>query len=182
MLDDPTLSISRPDPAEAANARFVDRLVTIVNAAYAIGEQGMWTRGTVRVTADELRGLLRASELLVATVGERPVGCLHVHRLDDAVWGFGMLAAEPHAQGTGIGRGLVTAAERIAREAGATEMQLELLVPTGHRQESKVRLAEWYGRAGYRKVASRSFADDYPELAAPLAVPCDYQLWRKPLA
>jgi GNAT superfamily N-acetyltransferase len=92
-----------------------------------------------------------------------------------------MLAAARSAHGTGIGRRLVASVEAAAREAGASEMQLELLVPTEGVQESKAVLAGWYSRAGYRRVSSKTMAEDYPELAVSLAISCDYQIWRKRL-
>jgi GNAT superfamily N-acetyltransferase len=177
-----TLVTGLLDAGAAEDEALVGRLVEVVNAAYAVGEAGMWVAGTRRVRDEELRGLVRASEIVVARVGDRVVGCVRVHPLSETAWGFGMLAADPSARGTGVGRALVAAAEERARTAGAAEMQLELLVPTGRVQESKVRLAEWYSRAGYRVVAGRDFAEDFPELATSLAVACDYQIWRKPLS
>ncbi|GLK17283.1 GNAT family N-acetyltransferase [Herbiconiux flava] len=179
--DSGALSIELLPPEAADDEALVGRLVAIVNAAYAVGEAGMWVAGTSRVGAEEMRGLIRASEIVVARVGERPTGCVRVHRLDETTWGFGMLAAARDAHGRGIGRALVAAAEEVARSAGAAEMQLELLVPSVGVQESKVRLAAWYARAGYRRTASKPMAEDYPELADSLAAPCDYQIWRKPL-
>lgn len=179
--DSRALSVALLPPEAAGDETLVGRLVEIVNAAYAVGEAGMWVAGTRRVGVEELRGLIRASEIVVARVGDRVVGCVRVHPLSETAWGFGMLAADPSARGTGVGRALVAAAEERARTAGAAEMQLELLVPSDRVQESKVRLAEWYSRAGYRVVAGRDFAEDFPELAASLAVACDYQIWRKPL-
>jgi GNAT superfamily N-acetyltransferase len=176
------LSITMLPPEGAEDEALVGRLVEIVNAAYAVGEAGMWVAGTSRVGDEELRGLIRASEIVVARVGDRVVGCVRVHRLSKTVWGFGMLAAARDAHGTGVGRTLVAAAEQLARSARASEMQLELLVPGDRVQESKVRLAAWYSRAGYRTVDRRDFAEDFPELATSLAVACDYQIWRKPLS
>ncbi|MBF4571193.1 GNAT family N-acetyltransferase [Herbiconiux sp. VKM Ac-1786] len=177
-----TLVTDLLDPGVVEDAALVERLVEIVNHAYAVGEAGMWVAGTKRVGVEELRGLIRASEIVAARVDDRVVGCVRVHRLDEAVWGFGMLAADSSVHGTGVGRALVAAAEEHARSAGAAEMQLELLVPGDRVQESKVRLADWYSRAGYRAVDSRDFAEDFPDLATSLAVACDYQIWRKPLS
>lgn len=177
-----TVTIALLEPSRATDAAIVDELVEIVNTAYAVGEAGMWVDGTSRITAEGLRDLIRASEIMVALDGSRAVGCVRLHRIDESTWGFGMLAAARSAHGTGIGRRLVESVEAAAREAGASEMQLELLVPTEGVQESKAVLADWYSRAGYRRVSSKPMAEDYPELAVSLAIACDYQIWRKPLA
>lgn len=76
------------------------------------------------------------------TARRAPVGCVRLHRIDETTWGFGMLAAAHSARGTGIGRRLVASAEAAAREASASEMQLELLVPISSAQKSKVVLAK----------------------------------------
>lgn len=157
------------------------RLTALVNAAYAIGEAGMWRAGVVRVQPAEIGALIRGGRLLALETDGRIDGCVSARDLGDDVWGFGMLAVDPGRQGGGGGRALVDAAEDRARRHGARTMQLELLVPLHGEQESKRRLAAWYAARGYSRVADGDLEHDHPELTAQLAVPCRYAVWQKPL-
>ena len=175
-------SVAVPAPTAADDAALVERLASIVNAAYAIGEAGMWRPGTPRVEAARVRDDLRAGRLLVAGRARGPVGVVRVPPLGPGTWGFGMLAVDPDAQGGRLGAALVAAAEALAGAAGAATMQLELLVPIGREQPSKERLRAWYSRLGYRRVGEGSIAEDHPELADALAEPCAYEVWQRALA
>jgi GNAT superfamily N-acetyltransferase len=106
---------------------------------------------------------------------------VRLRRLDESTGEFGMLAADPARRGVGIGRELVRFAERTSRDTGCREMQLELLVPREWTHPSKVFLAEWYGRLGYRVTHHVDLAGDYPHLAPLLATPCDLFVYRKEL-
>ena len=64
-----------------------------------------------------------------------------------------MLVANPEFKGCGVGSKLVDFAENQARKAGASKMQLELLVPTEVENNDKVFLHDWYSRIGYQKIA-----------------------------
>jgi GNAT superfamily N-acetyltransferase len=174
-------SIAVPAPTAADDAALIERLASIVNAAYAIGEAGMWRPGTPRVEAAQLRDDLRAGRLLVASAEGGPIGVVRVQPIGPDVWGFGMLAVDPEAQGGRLGAALVAAAEAHAGAAGAATMQLELLVPIGREQPSKERLRAWYSRLGYRRVGEGSIAEDHPELADALAEPCAYEVWQRSL-
>ncbi|RIX28548.1 GNAT family N-acetyltransferase [Amnibacterium setariae] len=178
----PAPTIAVPDPTAADDEALVARLASVVNAAYAIGEAGMWRPGTPRVDAAQLREDLRAGRLLVARAADGLVGVVRVQALGPDRWGFGMLAVDPAAQGGHLGAALVGAAEAHVGAAGATTMQLELLVPIGREQPSKERLRAWYSRLGYRRVGEGSITEDHPELADALAEPCAYEVWQRALA
>ena len=175
------LTTEHLSPERADDAHLVRALSRIVNAAYAVGEAGMWAPGAARVADHELQELVAAAEVVGAWRGSRVVGCVRVHPVGEKTWSFGMLATDPEAQGAGIGRSLVLEAEAVTRAAGARVIQLEMLVPTEHPLESKVALAQWYSRLGYRKVDVRQLQDDYPGLVDKLVLRCEYQIWQKPL-
>lgn len=177
-----SITIRPAGPATAADAAGCARVADFTNAAYAIGEAGMWRAGTARTTPAEIAALAAGDELLVAEADGAPVGCVRVRPLDGATWGLGMLAVDPGVQGGGAGGALIDAAEQAALAAGAAEMQLELLVPTGARQASKVRLEGWYAARGYRRTSRDRLEDHHPELVPLLAVACTYDVWRKPLS
>jgi Acetyltransferase (GNAT) family len=92
-----------------------------------------------------------------------------------------MLVAAPDHRGTGVGRALLDFVERTGFERGMRAMQLELLVPRGWSHPSKESLRAWYGRRGYRIVGTGRLDDAYPQLAPPLATPCDFEIHHKPL-
>ncbi|WP_084000505.1 GNAT family N-acetyltransferase [Actinomadura kijaniata] len=170
----PRVEIPR-DPAVAAE------VAALVNRVYAVAEEGLWRAGAARTTPPEVAGLIRQGEIVVARLDGRIVGCVRVQALDERVGEFGMLAADPAHRGHGIGRRLVDFAERLSRERGLTTMRLELLVPTRRPHPGKRALHAWYTRLGYRVIRNGAIEEQYPELAALLAVPCDYVIYHKDL-
>ncbi|WIX89080.1 GNAT family N-acetyltransferase [Amycolatopsis sp. DG1A-15b] len=165
----------------SAGAAVIERVTGLVNQVYAESEKGLWQGSTDRTSADEITGFVRAGEIAVASVDGDFAGSVRIQRLDDATGEFGMLAADPARRGLGVGRELVRFAERVSRDAGCREMQLELLVPRTWTHPSKQFLAEWYGRLGYRVTHRADLAEDYPHLAPSLATPCDFLIYRKDL-
>ena len=114
-------------------------------------------------------------------VDGRIVGCVRVQRLDAGTGEFGMLTADPAHRGIGIGGELIEFAERACRDAGLATMQLELLVPREWSHPTKVFLAAWYERLGYRVARTGTIDEAYPDLAPLLATPCDFVIYRKDL-
>ena len=168
-------------PGAADDAALVSRLCALVNSAYALGELGLWRDGAVRVGASELAGLIRAGEVATALLDGTTAGCVRIRRLDADTGELGMLAAGTEHRGGGIGRGLVSFAERLSAARGLATMQLELLVPTGWAHPDKERLHAWYTRRGYRQVRVGSLAEDYPHLVPLLATPCRLRVYQRPL-
>lgn len=167
--------------AAAEDASVVASLTDLINAVYAVAEDGLWTDGTTRTTAGEVAGFIQAGEIAVAVQGEHLCGCVRVRRLDFEVSEFGMLAVAPSHRSTGIGRELVRFAEHISRDAGRGTMQLELLVPRDWKHPSKEFLAGWYARLGYETVRTGSTEEFYPDLSPLLATPCDFIVYCKDL-
>ncbi|HEY3708885.1 MAG TPA: GNAT family N-acetyltransferase [Amycolatopsis sp.] len=168
-------------PSAAEDEGLVGAVTALVNEVYAIAEKGLWAGQADRTTAAEVTGLVRAGEIAVARLGGRIVGSVRIHRLEDGAGEFGLLAAAPDVRGAGIGRALVRFAEQSCHAGKCAEMQLELLVPRGWTHPSKEFLAGWYGRLGYRVVATSTIEQAYPHLAPLLATPCDFLVYRKDL-
>ncbi len=104
--------------------------------------------------ASAIQGLLRRPErgrILVALEGGRPVGVAAfsfawpLEYADRSAW-LEELYVEPAARGRGIGTRLLRAALRVAAEAGATVVDLE--VEADHQ-----RAARLYAREGFRSLA-----------------------------
>jgi GNAT superfamily N-acetyltransferase len=176
-----SLEIELLAAAAGGDAAFVEHLTRLINEVYAVAEEGMWVDGATRTTPSEVEELTRAGEIAVARLGGRVVGCIRVQGLDLETGEFGMLAADFAHRSVGVGRDLVSFAERTAREGGRGTMQLELLVPREWKHPSKVFLDKWYTRIGYRIVRTGTIDEAYPDLAPLLATPCDFVIYRKAL-
>ena len=169
-------------PAEAGDEVLVEELVRIVNEAYAVGEAGLWLDGTTRTGPDEIAEAIRNRRMLAATREGRLVGCAHVRPLDAGTADLGLISTAPDQWGSGVGRELVRSAEELMRSQGVTTMQLELLVPKGWVHPEKDRLHSWYTRLGYRVVRSAPYEEVPAPPASQLAAPCEFLIFRKPLA
>lgn len=84
-------------------------------------------------------------QMLVASVGGEPVGCVGLRRIDDRTAELKRMYVRPHARGRGIARALLAACEREAIELGYQLMWLE----TGTMQPEAVTL---YLTSGYEPV------------------------------
>jgi GNAT superfamily N-acetyltransferase len=169
------ISFASPHPA------LVAELTDLVNRVYADAEKGLWTEGTTRTTETEMTGLAEAGEIAIARSDGRLVGVVRVQRLATGEGEFGMLVAAPDVRGLGVGRDLVSFAERWGRDRGLDTMQLELLVPRTWTHPVKEFLRQWYTRIGYRAVRTDRLETDYPWLVPQLATPCDFVVHHKPL-
>lgn len=156
-------------------------VASLVNEVYAVAEKGLWVEGTARTTTEEISELIAVGQIALAQLEECIVGCVRIQVLDEDRGEFGMLVTAPSHRGLGIGRELVSFAERQCAERGMRAVQLELLVPQRWMHPTKEFLHSWYTRIGYRVVGHGRLAEDYPRLAPLLATACDYRIYEKPL-
>jgi GNAT superfamily N-acetyltransferase len=169
-------------PDAAADTLLVEEVARVINEAYAVGEAGLWLDGAIRTDPGEVAELIRSGGMVAATVEDRLVGCAYVRPLDAGAADLGLISVAPDQWGNGVGRELVRSAEELMRSRGVTTMQLELLVPKGWVHRNKERLHGWYTRLGYRVVRSAPFEQVAAHLAPQLATPCEFLIFRKPLA
>jgi GNAT superfamily N-acetyltransferase len=160
----------------------IQRLSALINEVYDEAEAGMWKRKGTRTNPAEVERLLRDQALILAEIDGVVVGSVNVKRMNDGVGEFGMLVADFHHRGKGIGSALVERAENWARDLESHTMRLELLTPRKWAQPSKEFLKVWYTRIGYRPQATEPFERLHPELVPELATECDFTVWHKPLA
>ena len=108
---------------ERASADDVSELVRVINAAYEV--EKFFIAGD-RTDEDAVRRMLRSGVFLTirddADAG-RLIGCVYVEIRGERGY-FGLLAVDPSAQGRGLGRTLVEAAEDHARNAGCSHMDI----------------------------------------------------------
>ncbi|HEX2360173.1 MAG TPA: GNAT family N-acetyltransferase [Solirubrobacterales bacterium] len=166
---------------EARDEVLVEELVRVINAAYAIGEAGLWLEGWTRTEPGEIAGAIRSGGMLAAALEGRVVGGAYLRPLDPGTADLSLVSAAPDQWGRGVGRELVRSAEELVRSQGVTTMQLELLVPKGWLHPEKERLRSWYTRLGYRVVRTAPFEEVAAHLAPHLAVPCEFLIFRKRL-
>ncbi|MGC0251968.1 GNAT family N-acetyltransferase [Pseudactinotalea sp. Z1748] len=184
-----TSSAPRPDvlirplvPAEARDRGLVQAVTALTNQVYAEAEAGFWRQGATRTDAGQVTTAIAAGSLVVAQPvdGGRIVAAVH-SSTQGQVASFAMLAVAPTARGVGLGRRLVQTVEHLARESGATSMQIEVLTPTDRPHAGKAELGRWYERLGYARSGEVEVTARYPGLAERLATPCRLHLYRKAL-
>jgi ribosomal protein S18 acetylase RimI-like enzyme len=134
-----------------------DALVALVESAY----RGDSSRAGWTTEADILEGqrtdpegvleVIKSpdSRLLTVERDGRIVACCQLeHRGDHAY--FGMFAVSPALQGAGLGKVIITEAERQARTAwGVREMHMTVI-------SVREDLVAWYERRGYRRTGRTS--------------------------
>jgi GNAT superfamily N-acetyltransferase len=179
--DERTAEVTLLAPGEAGDEALVAELARIINAAYAVGEAGLWLDCTTRTGPGEIADAVRSGGMLAATLDGRLVGCAYVRPLDADTADLGLISTTPDQWGRGVGGELVRAAEELTRSRGMTMMQLELLVRKGSAHPAKDRLRDWYTRLGYRVIRSAPFEQIAAHLAPRLAAPCEFLIFRKRL-
>lgn len=150
----------RPDALVIEEASPCDAvaLARLINSAYRVED---FFKAADRTTLDEVRQLLERETFLVAREADGSIaGCVRV-AAEPPEGHFGMLAVDPAAQGCGLGRRLVAAAEARARAAGCLRMSLEVASP-------RTELPAYYARLGYRVTGAKPWpAEALHELKAP---------------
>ena len=153
---------------------FLDKLVSIVNHAYVIGEHSMWIEN-VRTDCKDLEQKLE-SEVIILLVKtnynsnqEIELGNIIVDEnsiigqilcdtkfdIRNKMAEFGMFAIHEKYQQLGLGNFLVKAAEERAKMCGCKKLQCEVLSPVEFEHDVKKRLSQWYQKLGYKKEIER---------------------------
>lgn len=176
----PSRSIRLLPPTAAGDSDLVHLVTALTNDVYAAAEVGMWQPGTPRTDHDEIAAAMGAGEILAAYADDRLVGVVRTAVADGVGW-LGMLAVSSGVRGAGIGRGLIDAAEELARDAAATVMQIEVLTPLDGSNASKAELDRWYRRLGYEHIRDDDLAAHHATLGALLATPSVLRVYEKSL-
>lgn len=98
-----------------------------------------------RTDLETLRAIVEnsAQRLLIAEQDETITGCVHVSDQGKGLAYLGLLAVDPSLQAGGIGKKLLEAAERVARNVfDAKRMEMTVI-------DSREELIAWYRRRGY---------------------------------
>ncbi|MFD5569058.1 GNAT family N-acetyltransferase [Streptomyces cadmiisoli] len=131
----------------------VETLVALIESAYRgdSSRAGWTTEADIlqgqRTDPEGVRAVIKASDSRLLTVerdAEVVACCQLEHRGDHAY--FGMFAVSPLLQGAGLGKVIITEAERQARSVwGATQMHMTVI-------SVREDLIAWYERRGYRRT------------------------------
>ena len=105
------------------------------------------------------------------------MGCCQLESRPDATAYLGLFAVAPPRQGDGLGRAIVTEAERVAR----VELGAERMVMTVIRQRTD--LIAWYERLGYRRTGeTQPFPYGDERFGLPTRPDLEFVVLAKPLA
>lgn len=162
----------------------LNRTHALLVHAYAITEKEMWGDNYSRLSLEEFKVLIAANEVYLARLEKEIVGSIHVSRLDDESFGFGLLSADFERKGLGIGRKLIEKVEKHAVSKNAKFMKIEILRPSNVDLPQKIQLDEWYRRQGYIFLNSMSFEERKPtkaEKALALITPSQFDCYEKVL-
>ena len=140
----------------------IHRLLPLVNSAYR-GEEAKkgWTHeadlieGEKRTDENSLKALIQNPRAVILKYeeGSTIVGCVYLEKQVDVLY-LGMLSVFPMAQGQGIGKKLLEAADRHAAEQGCSSIEMNVI---SEREE----LISWYERNGYYRTSqTRPFHND----------------------
>ena len=156
-----------PDTAPIREAVAADApaLVDLINAAFAV-EWAFINRE--RTSADEIRGLLAKGTFLVVDGSPADVrACVYLERRGTRVY-LGMLAVHPTQQKRGLGRRLMTDAERRCRAWGCAGIDIRIV-------NRRTELPAIYAQIGFVDRGTEPFEDPL------LTKPCHFILMSKDL-
>jgi ribosomal protein S18 acetylase RimI-like enzyme len=148
---------------QVAQASELPEIAALVNSVY----RGNSSRAGWTTEADFFEGARTSAENLAHDLSAGPgrmfltfreqanaplVGCVYLQTgygpSEEACY-LGMLSVDATAQAKGLGRLVMGAAEKKARELGSTHMVLRVLSP-------RAELMAWYERRGYRRTGEVS--------------------------
>ena len=134
-------------PIRIATAADRDRIIPVVNAAFAV-EDFFDVPRTDERDMDQL--LERGAFLILEDDARRVLASIYVELRAERGY-FGMLAVDPGQQGLGLGRLLVQAAESYCRNRGCRHMDIAVLSP-------RAEIVPFYNKLGYVETAREPFA------------------------
>ena len=172
------LAVRRATEADA------ETLVALVNSAYrGDSSKAGWTTeaellGGQRIDLEKMREVIAGAEsvVLVHDAGREPLACILVERTGDEAY-VGMLTVRPTLQRSGLGRGLLGAAERWAQDHwGARAIHGTVICPAPE-------LIAYYERYGFQRTGERKpFPYGDERFGVPKRDDLEFEVLRKELA
>jgi ribosomal protein S18 acetylase RimI-like enzyme len=137
----------RSTPIRIATTADRDRIIPVVNAAFAV-EDFFDVPRTDKREMDQL--LERGTFLILEDDARRVLASIYVELRGERAY-FGMLAVDPAHQGLGFGRMLAQAAESHCRDRGCRHIDIAVLSP-------RAEIVPFYNKLGYVETAREPFA------------------------
>ncbi|WFE30504.1 GNAT family N-acetyltransferase [Solwaraspora sp. WMMD791] len=141
MFTASAVTIAAVDPATDAARWAVDAYHRTLDERF---DGGFRPERSLPAADDALRP--PSGQFLLATLKDRPVGCVGVTKVDGAAAAIRRLWVSPELRGLGVGRRLIDAAEEAAASLGASIVRLET-------NKSLTEAIGLYRAAGYDEVA-----------------------------
>lgn len=139
-----------------------EALVELVNSAYrGEGSKKGWTTeadiidGNLRIDQQAIHDMLQkpGAVILTCKADNDLYGCVYLNEDGKGLY-LGMLSVSPDAQGSGIGKKLLQAAEQHAAKFDYTYIRMTVI-------DIRHELIAWYERHGYKRTGERKpFPDD----------------------
>lgn len=148
--------------AKTATKPQINKGYEILIHAYAVTEIEIWGENYSRISFHDFKQLCSEGSIYFAEMDNEIVGCISINKLSKNRYTFGLLAGDFTKKGQGIGRALIDTAEAIAREEGAGEMHIEVLVPDDSLPPFKKHIISYYEKLGYQKTRKASFLELKP--------------------
>lgn len=136
----------------------IEKLVTLINAAFVVEQVAIEGDRIDRMGVQKYRG---AGRFFVMENAGSLLGCVYVEKRGPRGY-LGLLAVHPAQQGRGIGRTLMSEAERYFRDAGCNAVDLRVI-------SARAKLVAFYEKLGFAVQGTSPMPD-----TAPLKIPCHY--------
>ena len=142
-----------------------ERLAALISAAYRVED---FFKVGDRIDVAGVLEKMTHGRFLVLRDGEALAGSVYVE-MHGARGYFGLLSIDPARQKQGLGTRLIRIAEDACRDAGCTEMELEVV-------NLRTELPPYYRKFGYEEHGTRPFPDTERS-----TLPCHFIVMRKSL-
>jgi N-acetylglutamate synthase-like GNAT family acetyltransferase len=139
-----------PFPTRLATEADVDRLIELVNSAFAVET---FLEGT-RTDEGRLRAMMTKGSILIAEEAGQFAGCVYAESRGRRGY-LGQLAVAPARQGTGLSRRILAAAEEHLRSLGCEAVDIAVL-------SQRAELVPIYRRLGYAETGTGEFVSTQP--------------------
>ena len=169
---------------ESLDEQTLSQVYAILIHAYAETEVEIWGQNHIRISKQKFTTLIERNEIFGAFIENQPVGSVRLFKKTSETFSFGLLSADLNMQGKGIGNSLVSHIETVAKQKGATYMDIEILKAVALETPFKKKLKKWYTKLGYSFTHSSSFTELKPtiaEKAKNLVQPCVFDCYQKVL-
>jgi GNAT superfamily N-acetyltransferase len=142
-----------------------DRLAALINAAYRV--EDFFKTGD-RIDRSGVLDKMQHGRFILLEDGDAFAAAVYVEQRPPIGY-FGLLSIDPSRQKQGLGRRLIETAEAACRDAGCSEMEIEVV-------NLRTELPPYYRRFGYIEQGTRPFPD-----AEHTSLPCHFIVMRKAL-